>query len=268
MKMPRSRCTEQGKTAQFPELEEDVAAWITSKRREGVGVSTTVICLNAKALAHEKGITTDKFKVSQSWCYKFLAHNGFSIHRRTTVAQKRPEDFEDKLINFQCFILGMLQCYDFDLSMTGNADQTPLTFDIASNTTVLSSGIKTVPIMATGHEKDRLTVMLACRGDGSKLPPYVVFKKKTLPKNIKFPDGMLMRCHEKGWMDEALVKDWLNSVWAKVGGLMKCKSLLVWDSFRGHPTQPVKNTLARLNTVPAIIPGGMTSMLKSFDDCE
>ena len=174
-------------------------------------MSTTVICLNAKALAHEKGITTDKFKVSQSWCYKFLAHNGFSIHRRTTVAQKRPEDFEDKLINFQCFILGMLQCYDFDLSMTGNADQTPLTFDIASNTTVLSSGIKTVPIKTTGHEKDCFTVMLACRGDESKLPPYVVFKKKTLPKNIKFPDGMLMRCHEKGWMDEALVKDWLNS---------------------------------------------------------
>ena len=76
---------------------------------------------------------------------------------------------------------------------------------------------------------------------------------------------MLMRCHEKNWMDEALVKDWLNSVWAKVGGLMKCKSLLVWDSFRGHLTQPVKNTLARLNTVPAIIPGGMTSMLQPLD---
>ena len=88
-----------------------------------------------------------------------------------------------------------------------------------------------------------------------------------MPKNIKFPSGLLVRCHEKGWMDEALVKDWLNSVWAKVGGLMKRKSLLVWDSFRGHLTQPVKNTLARLNTVPAIIPGGMTSMLQPLDVC-
>ena len=34
----------------------------------------------------------------------------------------------------------------------------------------------------TGHEKDRFTVMLACLGDGSKLPSYVVFKRETLSK--------------------------------------------------------------------------------------
>ena len=94
-----------GKSAQFPEIEEDLAAWITSKRQEGVAVSTTVICLKAKALACEKDIAADTFKTSQSWCYKFLACNSFSIRRRTTVAQKLPENFEDKLINFQQFIL-------------------------------------------------------------------------------------------------------------------------------------------------------------------
>ena len=127
--------------------------------------------------------------------------------------------------------------------MIGNADQTPLAFDIASKTTVSASGMKTVPIITTGHKKDRFTIMLACRGDGSKLPPYVVFKRKTLPKKVKFPDGVLVRCHKKGWMDEALVKDWLKSVWAKVGGLAKRKSLLVWDSFRGHISDAVKNKL-------------------------
>lgn len=94
------------KSAQFPELEEDLAAWITSKRQEGVAVSTTVICLKAKALACEKdNIVADTFKTSQSWCYKFLARNSFSIRHRTTVAQKLHENFEDKLINFQQFIL-------------------------------------------------------------------------------------------------------------------------------------------------------------------
>ena len=57
-----------GKSAQFPELEEDLAAWITSKRQEGVAVSTAVICLKAKALACEKDIAADTFKTSQSWC--------------------------------------------------------------------------------------------------------------------------------------------------------------------------------------------------------
>ena len=65
----------------------------------------------------------------------------------------------------------------------------------------------------------QVTVMLAGLGDGTKLPPYVVFKCKTLPKNMMFPHGLLVRCQEKGWMNEDLVKDWLNTVWSKVGGL-------------------------------------------------
>lgn len=48
---------------------------------------------------------------------------------------------------------------------------------------------------------------------------------------------------------------------------MRRKSLLVWDSFRGLLTQPIKNTLTRVNTVPAIIPDGMTSILQPLDVC-
>ena len=96
-----------------------------------------------------------------------------------------------------------------------------MTFDIVSNSTVDKKGSKTVSILTTGHEKDRFTVMLACLGDGTKLPPYVVFKRKTLPKKITFPNGVIVRCQEKGWMDEAMIKDWLKTVWSKVGGLRK-----------------------------------------------
>jgi len=77
--MPRSKHAKQGKRVRFPELEQDLAAWITSKRQEGVAVSTAAICLKAKALAYDKGIMGDKFKASQSWCYNFLARNSFSI---------------------------------------------------------------------------------------------------------------------------------------------------------------------------------------------
>jgi len=44
--------------------------------------------------------------------------------------------------------------------------------------------------MTTGHEKDRFTVMLACLGNGTKLPPYVGFKQKTLPKDLVLPRGI------------------------------------------------------------------------------
>ena len=38
--------------------------------------------------------------------------------------------------------------------------------------------------MTTGHEKDPFTVMLACLGNGTKLPPYEVFKQKTPTKRF------------------------------------------------------------------------------------
>lgn len=65
----------------------------------------------------------------------------------------------------------------------------------------------TVSIVTTGEEKDSFTVTLACLGDGLKLPPYVIFKRKTLPKGLIFPQGIHVQAQAKGWMDEKLVKD-------------------------------------------------------------
>ena len=71
--------------------------------------------------------------------------------------------------------------HGFDLSQIGNADQTPLTFDLPYATSVATKGSKYVTINTTGNEKNKLTVMLACTADRGKLPPYVIFKWKTLP---------------------------------------------------------------------------------------
>lgn len=137
-------------------------------------------------------INIKDFKASVRWCNAFLERHGFSIRRQTTVAQKLPQDYEDKLISFQRFIIAKRKQHNYELRYIGNADQTPMTFDIVSNSTVDKKGSKTVSILTTGHEKDRFTVMLACLGDGTKLPPYVVFKRKTLPKKITFPNGVIV----------------------------------------------------------------------------
>ena len=108
------------------------------------------------------------------------------------IAEKLPQNYEDKLINFQCFIIAKRKQHNYELQYIGNADQTPMTFDIVSNSTVDKKGSKTVSILTTGHEKDRFTVMLACLGDGTKLPLYVVFKRKTLPKKMTFPNGIIV----------------------------------------------------------------------------
>ena len=45
------------------------------------------------------------------------------------------------------------------------------------------------------------------------------------------------------------------------------RALLVWDSFRGHLTDGVKELLARRNVDIAVIPGGLTPVLQPLDKC-
>lgn len=75
----------------------------------------------------------------------------------------------------------------------GNADQLPVWFDAPENTTVNQTGVKSL---------------------------YVVFKRKTLPKE-SFPNGIIVRVQENGWMSDELVVDSVKTVWAnRPGGLL------------------------------------------------
>ena len=102
--------------------------------------------------------------------------------------------------------------------------------------------------------------------DGTKLKPMVIFKRKSIPKDEKMPPGVLVHCHPKGWMDEDGVVLWLQKVWdMRPGALQKKLSLLMWDQFRAHKTEKVKEKLKALKTTQAMIPGGLTSVLQPLD---
>lgn len=77
--------------------------------------------------------------------------------------------------------------------------------------------VKTVSIKSTGHEKTRFTVVLSCMADGTKLKPMVIFKYKTKPK-LKCPPGVFVHSHKKRWMDEIVVKSWIENIWNRWPG--------------------------------------------------
>lgn len=51
------------------------------------------------------------------------------------------------------------------------------------------------------------------------------------------------------------------------GGLLRRRSLLVWDAFRAHLAEPVKRALCQTNTDVIVIPDGLTSVLQPLDVC-
>ena len=99
-------------------------------------------------------------------------------------------------------------------------DEVPLIFGVPSNRTADVKGAKTVAVKTSGNKKTRFTVVLACCAGRTRLPPMIILKRKTFPKE-KIPSGVIVHVHEKGWMNEEGVKIWFNKVWSRrPGGLL------------------------------------------------
>ena len=89
-----------------------------------------------------------------------------------------------------------------------------------------------------------------------KLKPMVIFKWKTQPKE-KFPPGVVVHHHPKGWMDADGMKLWIQKVWSLwPGGLLKKKKACLsgtrfettlqtqWNKCSAKPTQMWQGYLA------------------------
>ena len=61
---------------------------------------------------------------------------------------------------------------------------------------------------------------------------------------------------------EKLTNEWLDEVW--LDDLVPC-SILVWDMFRAHLVDSVKQKLKRNKSAQIVIPGGCTSLLQPLD---
>lgn len=210
------------------------------------------------------------FRASRGWVERMMRRNGFSLRRRTTICQKLPGDFDDKLVAFQKYVIGLRRDHDYSFGQIGNADETPVFFDMPSAYTVNEVGAREVRVKTTGYEKQRVTVMLCITADGRKLPPYIILKRKNMPKNEPFPGDVIVRVHEKGWMTAELMSDWIEVVWqrrpgAMLGGPSGTRSMLLLDAFRGHLTPEVKRRLQKSNCDLVVIPGGMTPVLQPLD---
>src|SRR6266536_2171906 len=169
------------------------------------------------------------FKFSHKWLDGFMVRYNLSNRHHTTVAQHLPDDLIKKQQEFLAFIMYRRIQHDYPLGLIGNMDETPMTFDLPSNTTVDEMGTRTVSIRTTGHEKTNFTVVLT-------------------------------------WMDENEMLYWIENVWSRCAGMLSNpQSLLVLDSFSAHIVDSVKCQFGEKNTNIAIISGGLTSRLQPLD---
>lgn len=190
----KTKLSFRGNKARWPQLEDQLEQWVIEQRTAGRSVSTVTIRLKAKTIAQDLQI--ENFQGGPSWCFRFMKRRHLSIRARTTVAQQLPADYKEKLAIFRTYCSSKITDKNIQPNHITNMDEVPLTFDIPVNHTVARKGTSTVLIRSTGHEKSSFTVVLGCHGNGQKLSPMVIFKRKTLPKE-KFPPGVIIKANEK-----------------------------------------------------------------------
>ena len=146
--MPRLQCANHGKKAAWLRLEQDVMAWITEKRNNGLAILPTMIRLKAIELLKDPqyDIPAGQFKASNHWRQRFMKRNGLSLRQKTTLTQRPPPYYEEKNLQFHQYVIRQRQAHNYPLHLVGNMDEFPVQFDMPSNRTVNTVRDKTVKI--------------------------------------------------------------------------------------------------------------------------
>jgi hypothetical protein len=93
------------KSGKFPELEDEILEYVRGLRNNGVGVSHEMLHFKARKIATRQGISPSQFKVSRGWMCHFMKRKGLSLRKRTSLSQRMPKDFDDKIIAFHKLVI-------------------------------------------------------------------------------------------------------------------------------------------------------------------
>ena len=202
-----------GRPLSYPvELEDQLIKWILVLRDLNFPVSILALQEKAKNLIQPGN---PEFKASRGWIDKFFSRHKLYLRSRTSVSQKLPSQLESVLTKFYVDAAKFMRIRKYPLSLVGNMDETPAFFDMVPLKRIAAKGTKECVVRTSGREKKHLTVVLSATGDGKMLPPMIIFKRKTdrTISDLNIPAGFILKTQEKAWMDDGLMKVWVEDIW-------------------------------------------------------
>ena len=172
-KTKRKRLTGGGRKANDEDMEDSLFGWIVDLRSHNLRISRDVI------VCQEKTLSTDpSFKASLGWLRAFMKRKELPLRRRTTVCQNTPVAHIEKLVQFVMHLRQLQTIHQFHPNSVYAMDETACWMDMPGDTTVHFSGVRSVSVKSTGHDKNHYTVVLTAKADGTKMKPFIVFKGK------------------------------------------------------------------------------------------
>uniref|UniRef100_A0A915EC86 HTH CENPB-type domain-containing protein n=1 Tax=Ditylenchus dipsaci TaxID=166011 RepID=A0A915EC86_9BILA len=124
-----------GRHVTFPKLDAELADWIRQKRENKQPVSRPIISTQAAEIFRGKDL-----KISVGWLTSFLCRNNFVLRRRTTTAQKPPENYAETVAKFVMHIAELRKKNRFSQLIA--MDETAVWFDCPDGTCIETKGSK------------------------------------------------------------------------------------------------------------------------------
>ncbi|EFO89410.1 hypothetical protein CRE_26893 [Caenorhabditis remanei] len=239
------------------EFDDELLNWIKNLRKENKRVSRRIIQRKAQEMSK-----CDTFMASNGWLESFLKRHHLTTRRATTVCQRPPSDYQEKIVNFFLFVEKQRRNHKYDHIYA--CDETAVYLDNSNTLTVDEKGARQVSVHTTGHDKMHITVMLCAREDGYKCRPFVLLpNKRPIPVIVEKYGKKLELCWEgRTFFNDATTSNFLQKV---LGTSLFGKRLLVWDSYRCHISAETKKKLKQLRLETAVIPGGTTKFIQAPD---
>lgn len=139
----RARLPGGGRKKVSEELDPKLSEWIHSMRDDHNRVTRKMIRNKALEIYPTVSDGGARFVASRGWLQKFLNRNGFSLRRRTTMAQKDP----DLLVSFVDYVGKIVVSKGISEKSIIAMDETAVWFDMVSPSTIDIRGRKSVLLL-------------------------------------------------------------------------------------------------------------------------
>ena len=265
-----------GRKPDSVDYEEIINEFIKEVRSNDIAITASEVI--AKAIELMPEFKNKSYNALHLWFKRFRIRHSYSIRKITKIAQSMPIYFLEDLRNY--LYQAIKDNIEFNLeqnaSLIGNVDETPLSLEPITNTTLEKIGEKTIKIRSFGKMKQRISCILCVLSNGKRLPPMLVFKgvpDGTLEKRLnKLPEvknnRIYIACQKNSWVDASTFINWLNRIWFRSYSFKPNEgTILYYDKAPSHLTDDVINMFAKNNCYYRLIPPGLTSYCQPLDLC-
>ncbi|KAH7826576.1 putative Pogo transposable element with ZNF domain [Monocercomonoides exilis] len=214
--------------------------------------------------------------INKKYTYKLILRSEIlkaAIARPIEVAKIKAQS-QERISRWFSELSALISDYNITSSDICNFDETSITCGESSSKLVVCFKDQTPPAVPSPPKEPNATICLCVCADGSSLPRFLLFPKKTLPKEFRSLSSFDIRYinSSSGWISKEIFRHimincWIPLIAEKVKPTSFHSALLLMDNHSTHNDEFVIEAAEKNNIILKRFPPSMTHFLQPCDSC-